>query len=499
MMRNNISFCGALICSFIFLSSCSSTKTANYHFNQKYPADKLREDFTVLKKILEANHPSLYWYTPKDSIDYYFKTAINSITDSLTETQFRNKVAFAVSKIRCGHTSVRFSKQYTKLAATHLFPAFPLSIKTWDDSMIVLSNAFIKDSILKRGTAITAINGKSVKTLTETMFQYISTDGFAVNFKSQVISGNFPSWYKNVFGLSSTNTVQYIDSNGQQQTTTIKNFIPKKDTAATKDSLIHQQPTIVKSTRRTKLLQKRVLTIDTTFNAAYIRLTTFSRAKLTKFFRQSFRTIDNNKIKNLIIDLRENGGGNVNNFVRLSKYVKDTAFKIGDTIAAVTRQLAYKKYITQSLPQWINLNFLTHKMDDERFHERCSEQHYFQPKRNHHFNGHIYIIIGGYSYSAATMFAGNMKGQQNVTLIGEETGGGYYGNTAMQIPEIVLPHTHLQVRLPLYRVVINTTRPKDGRGVLPDIPITPSSIAIKQGTDVKIVAIKKIIAGNTKP
>ena len=96
----------------------------------KIAPEPLREDLILLKKILEANHPSLYWYTPKDSIDGYFETALNSITDSLDEVQFKNKVAYIISKIRCGHTTVRFSKAYSKKAVRYRFPQFPFEHPT---------------------------------------------------------------------------------------------------------------------------------------------------------------------------------------------------------------------------------------------------------------------------------------------------------------------------------------------------------------------------------
>ena len=55
----------------------------------------------------------------------------------------------------------------------------------------------------------------------------------------------------------------------------------------------------------------------------------------------------------------------------------------------------------------------------------------------------------------------------NVLVVGEESGGGYYGNSAMHVPEIVLPNSKLRVTLPLYRLVMDKNRAK-GRGVLPD-------------------------------
>lgn len=181
------------IITIIGLASCTSSRIRHYHFNQKTAAPHLQQDVVLLKQILEANHPSLYWYTPKDTLDAAFNATINSITDSLTEVAFRNKVATVISQIKCGHTAVRFSKNYAKVIEQYRYPCFPLSIKTWGDSMVVLGNLFPKDSILKRGTIITAINGKNVQQLMAKMFPLISTDGNTNNFKSQVISSNFPN------------------------------------------------------------------------------------------------------------------------------------------------------------------------------------------------------------------------------------------------------------------------------------------------------------------
>jgi hypothetical protein len=96
--------------AFLFFTACVSTKQSNYTFNHKKSAADLKADVVLLKKILEVNHPSLYWYTPKDSMDVYFANAINQISDSLTEVQFKNTVAAVISKIRCGIPVLDFLK-----------------------------------------------------------------------------------------------------------------------------------------------------------------------------------------------------------------------------------------------------------------------------------------------------------------------------------------------------------------------------------------------------
>ena len=137
---------------------------------------------------------------------------------------------------------------------------------------------------------------------------------------------------------------------------------------------------------------------------------------------------------------------------------------------------------------WLAMNLGAHKTADGSIHYRRFEQHYFQPKTKNGFRGQVYLLQGGYTFSAATLVVGALKGQENIKVVGEESGGGYYGNSAMHIPNITLPNSKIRVRLPLYRMVINSSRPK-GSGIVPDIKIPPSSTAIREGWDPKMAAI----------
>ncbi len=160
---------------------CKTVPVASYHPENKISPAHLQEDLTLLKNILEANHPSLYWYTPKDSVDQYFAKAHAALQDSLSEKEFKNKIAWVISKIKCGHTVVRHSKAYSKYFQKNQAPVFPLAIKVWQDSAVVVGNLHRKDSILKRGTVITAINHRPMQTIEDPMFALMSTDGKAIN------------------------------------------------------------------------------------------------------------------------------------------------------------------------------------------------------------------------------------------------------------------------------------------------------------------------------
>ncbi len=130
------------------ISSCSVSR--NYNPDKKYDKELLRQDYTLLRNILETKHPSLYWYTSKDSMDMYFDAGYNAIKDSMTELQFGWRILAPLTHhIKCGHTSFGMSKGWNKFIRDRRMPSIPLYFKIWDDTLVVTANLNRKDSILK--------------------------------------------------------------------------------------------------------------------------------------------------------------------------------------------------------------------------------------------------------------------------------------------------------------------------------------------------------------
>jgi hypothetical protein len=82
--------------------------------------------------------------------------------------------------------------------------------------------------------------------------------------------------------------------------------------------------------------------------------------------------------------------------------------------------------------------------------------------------------------------------QPKVIVVGEETGGGAYGNTAWLIPEATLPNTNVRFRLPLFRLVIDKDAQK-GRGVIPEVEAGPSVDAIRRNKDYKMDKVLQML------
>ena len=106
-------------------------------------------------------------------------------------------------------------------------------------------------------------------------------------------------------------------------------------------------------------------------------------------------------------------------------------------------------------------------------------------------------MTGGNTFSAATLFTKALKEQENVVVVGEETGGGAYGNTAWLIPEVTLPNTKVRFRLPLFRLVVDKNETK-GRGVIPEVEAPPTVEAIRQNRDYKTEKVIELIKQKAK-
>jgi C-terminal processing protease CtpA/Prc len=249
-----------------------------------------------------------------------------------------------------------------------------------------------------------------------------------------------------------------------------------------------------KERKQIQLSNARLLQIDSVNHTAMMNLSSFGRGYgLKKFFRQSFRALRKNNIGHLIIDVRSNGGGSVTNSTFITRYISDHRFKVGDTLYAVRKKGHYGKYIENDFFNRLFMTFFTGKKKDGHYHFGYFERHYFKPKKKNHFDGKTYLLTGGNSFSATTLFASSVIKQDNVTIVGEETGGGAYGNSAWLIPDVTLPVTGVRFRLPLFRLVIDKDYPKTGKGVQPEVFSLPTTDAIRRNADYKLEKALELI------
>src|SRR5699024_5719946 len=60
----------------------------------------------------------------------------------------------------------------------------------------------------------------------------------------------------------------------------------------------------------------------------------------------------------------------------------------------------------------------------------------------------VFVIISPITYSGGSEFANMVYTQDLATFVGQETGGGYYGNTSGYTQDLILPSSGIAIEIP---------------------------------------------------
>jgi C-terminal processing protease CtpA/Prc len=100
------------------------------------------------------------------------------------------------------------------------------------------------------------------------------------------------------------------------------------------------------------------------------------------------------------------------------------------------------------------------------------------------FLGRTLVLIDGGTFSTAADFCAVLHHLKRGIFIGEETGGGYYGNNSGMQTVVTLPKSKIRVRTPMYEYW-NAVPGYNGkrRGTRPDYPVETKVTNLLKGMD----------------
>lgn len=432
---------------YLIIVICLSTVHSFGQSTRKFSKEVVAQDLKYLHESLKDAHYDLFAYITEEEFDSTYRKVQGSIIeDSLTLLEATSLFQQLISAVDNGHTEIEFPGQSYGAYAYGGGTVFPLEIAFEYGKSLVRKNWSNDDSI-KTGSEIVSINGVSMAEILSRIYPQISAERrYFKNAKIEMYS--FPRYYWQVFGQQDDFNVEIL-SNG----TVRKHALDAVD-------LIEGY-----EMRRTEVLNAATK-LKFFACTAYLNPGDFSgdEQKYHQFIDSAFAVIKERKNKNLIIDLRNNRGGDNSFSDYLVSYFADRPFKWCSGFTLKSSKFL-KEYVRTNYDTteayWQNV--LMHK--DGEIYAYEFDEYAPQPEQQR-FSGSVYVLINRQSHSQSAVTAAQIQDYGFGTIVGEESGD-YPSLYASQF-QYELPNTKIPVKVSKgYIVRVNGSRAE--QGVIPDI------------------------------
>jgi len=481
------------------LGSCkqteSPTETASSFSNLRLPEysrKQLESDFDLLVNSLKEAHTGLYWYATEKQFDSIVRHQRSLLRDSLNGLEFYNIVSPIVAFTKEDHCDIGLSEEIKEaLAEKGLY--LPLSVIHLRHKTLII-NTILPGK--PEGMELLEVNGIGIKGIRERLFRTFAADGFILSSKYRYLDFvGFSREYARVIGQEKENSITVFNPVTQRKEHYTIKSIPAKE-------LVEIQKKVFRENNIRREIGKPAQLEFPDDRTALLTFRTFSNSdfeesgmEFRSFVDSCFQAIRNKGIAHLILDMRDNGGGSEGNEDILFSYLTDrpyTKYKYVELSALTYSFFAYTDYAKTE-------DRLELERELKTDHMRSSDGRYYrktgiyvpEPVKKTPFKGNISVLTSGWTYSGGAEFSSLMKEHTNAVFIGEEVGGGFYGNTSGISLELTLPATKLVIDIPILRFVLDVKKGKFGRGVIPDHAIEPTFQQFIKGYDAELEYAKK--------
>ncbi|MBP7810655.1 MAG: hypothetical protein KA163_15285 [Bacteroidia bacterium] len=463
-----------------------SLSQKGYSITKKYAPAALKQDAAIVKDAILKMHPVIGIYKPKTYYENLFDNFISGLGDSLTEKQFRIRLKTIIDELHCGHTEVTYSKAFTKAIKPMKLNFLPYYVMAIDNKLYsVMAVNPKKDSAIKQGSEILKINNVPSDSIINYSRRMISADGFVSTGKNLFITTGVNYFYPSLFGrpdsfLIETKKADVINAQ-YFKACNLKN-LPVLPVGIKEDSLLRKH-------KRANISEGYIGSDKKVF---VLKIKSFKSSRYKRVYRKAFRTLRKNKTEYLVIDLRNNGGGNLENSYRLIKYLLDTEQTV--TLKSHVENYPDKKYTRGNLAFKITKFVLKATGEKKVNGDSAWFTEKVKPYRKKRYNGKVYVLINGGTFSASCVVASYLKESKRAVIIGSESGGTNEGCNAGITPYYTLPNTKLKVRVPAFRIIHNINPTLTGRGVLPEYEIKYSFEDILKRRDLEMKFVNELIS-----
>ncbi|EAZ79837.1 S41 family peptidase [Algoriphagus machipongonensis] len=429
---------------------------------QKISKVQLEADLTKLRKGIETYNPALSIYNPN------FQKQADSIFSEVTGDSISLIKSFQLISRLCaisneGHFSLgSWSDPVHSGFGKNEYSYLPLSVKVIDGKLFVWLD-YSDEKALKRGEEIVSINGLTASQILSKLYAYTPSDGEITSYVDRNIEMGFSWMYYFYVDQPKVFQLELVDLTGRKREVNINSMIREKQF----ENLANYYPERAQEEPGTT----HFYTLSFENDIAYLTLPSFDYRVLqqddikpNQTYKKIFEELKEKNVSSLVIDLRGNTGG--------------------------------RNECADDIVPFI----MTQSLDDPFLKKTVSwegkERTYKLPKPSKLvFNGKIFVLVNGRTYSAGSTIARYLKEYANATILGEETGTRYEGFSAGSKSEVVLNNMDMTIAVPRYHIYFPKSKQQvsSNRGIIPDYYITYTMQDYIDQNDLYIAKVKSLI------
>lgn len=469
-------------------------------------------DLTRFQRLKEAADAGLYKYHTKAQLDSAFAAARARLSPHPTVLEVYRRLVEVTDYEGSLHNDT-FLPDSLRRALHAQARFFPWPLKQVAGQVVVNT----RHAPLPLGARVVSLNGVPARQLVQRLGKYYTTDGVNQTGKRVGFAANFPDYYRLEYGPQTAFRVRYVPLG---TTDTLTQLLPAVPYARYTQAFAARHSRPVDEGFFDELPTPYELQLRPAQGLAILTLHTFAlgeeatpgHRRYARFLDSCFTLLQRSPaITQLLVDVRNNGGGDDNNDMHTFAYLAHAPFQEHQTATVRFQRVPYRAWLTvekdtaERAAQTADLERILHREFTPSSASQLREVARANPRFElplARFRGQLYLLISERVASAGSMFAAMVRGNTNATLIGEETMGGYYGHTGHHSLTYTLPATGIEVQFSCVDLVQQVPRrlsQPPGRGVLPDYAVTQSLPDFLANRDTQLQAALALMAHPRRP
>ncbi|TWJ02396.1 peptidase S41-like protein [Mucilaginibacter frigoritolerans] len=478
----------------VLLNSCAQPSAKNGDAVQKdsltkgaalLPVKKMQDDLSILWAAIKEMHPAYGMYSPTDSLNKVYQTVNASLDRPLSENDYITHIYPLLCSLGCGHTQLHHSAGYKPSGIKT--PHLPFEVLVSKHRVWITTH---KTALLNTGDEILSVNNIPAGTLVNNGYNLYAGDGYNETFKELFLSeyDGFEDVFNSFYHWQPPYKIALRTKQGDLKTISL-------DTATTKLQPTPKAPDPYANwieAKGTDYLPLRFLKNSST---AWFQVKSYQYND-TNIYKVAFKQIHDKGVKNLIIDLRHNTGGDIRIASKVLSYLADKPYHIlGDIWARIPNPSVnhFEKYFDTARTASFIAGFNPGKKEGAHYHIDVKPTFgnllgTLPLNKTDHYAGNLYVLIDGATFSAGAHTAISIKTQcKKAIFIGRETLGGAEGCSGGTIQHLTLPNTGVVVDFPWMRFVSVAENSPLGHGIMPDYTVeySPEDVVNKRDLDLE--------------